>query len=139
MSQERPQQAGWTPDPTLVAAGMIPQHPPRADLLRVLAAPVPRPQTSEPTFLGCSEVLTSRSKPFSRKMDPKVEKSSDLEQQGLWGGDAAGRGEAWRSRGGVTGAALRGEGVGRSTGPALRWPPRGHSPWAQGTRKMAPA
>lgn len=32
---------------------------------------------------GCSEVLTSRSKPFSRKMDPKVEKSSDLAQQGL--------------------------------------------------------
>lgn len=45
-------------------------------------------------------------------MDPKVEKSSDLEQQGLWGGDTAGRGEAWRSQGGVTGATLRGEGAG---------------------------
>lgn len=31
---------------------------------------------------GCP-ILTSRSKPFSKKMGPKVWKSSDLEQQGL--------------------------------------------------------
>lgn len=98
------------------------------------------PDLGAPPSWGCSEVLTSRSKPFSRKMDPKVEKSSDLEQQGLWGGDTAGRGEAWGSWGGVTGATLRGEGGwGRSTGPTLRWPPCGHSPWTRGTRKMVPA
>lgn len=34
-------------------------------------------------FCGNCQNLTSRSKPFSRKMGPKVWKSSDLEQQGL--------------------------------------------------------
>lgn len=36
-----------------------------------------------PFSCGSRPSLTSRSKPFSRKMGPKVWKSSDLEQQGL--------------------------------------------------------
>lgn len=43
----------------------------------------PAAHTPPIRFCGNCRNLTSRSKPFSRKMGPKVWKSSDLEQQGL--------------------------------------------------------
>lgn len=43
----------------------------------------PAAHTPPTRFCGNCPNLTSRSKPFSRKMGPKVWKSSDLEQQGL--------------------------------------------------------
>lgn len=49
-------------------------------LCRLLDLAVHAPPTR---FCGTCPNLTSRSKPFSRKMGPKVWKSSDLEQQGL--------------------------------------------------------
>lgn len=44
---------------------------------------MPRPPGLDLLLCGSCPNLTSRSKPFSRKMGPKVWKSSDLEQQGL--------------------------------------------------------
>lgn len=44
---------------------------------------MPHPPGLDLLLSGNCPTLTSRSKPFSRKMGPKVWKSSDLEQQGL--------------------------------------------------------